>query len=416
MRNLYITKLTIENVRHLKNIEIPFSENEPKHLILTGQNGSGKTSVLEAMSNYLNAAATTNHLTENKDSMLYWKNEVDKLKVQNPESNALMKAERNYRDTSNWYLSAKRGIEIELNESLDSLRYAFENGEFLLAYYEATRVFKAEIPKHIENVELKDKYLMKEPSRNVFVKYLADLKVKEALARPKGNHEKADAINQWFVKLRDLLRQIFDDESLELIFDEDTYEFTIRESGKEPFGFNELSSGYAAVLDIVLDIIIRMEKYTNRSFNFNMPGIVLIDEIETHLHMALQRTIMKLLTTVFPKIQFVITTHSPFILNSVENAVIYDLQNHVLVEEGFSNIPYEGVVEGYFKADTMSAELREKFQRYKALAARQNLSDEDFEELADLEVYLDEIPDYLALGLTTEYQRLKLELEHREDL
>lgn len=102
--------------------------------------------------------------------------------------------------------------------------------------------------------------------------------------------------------------------------------------------------------------------------------------------------------------------------NSVENAVIYDLQNHVLVEEGFSNIPYEGVVEGYFKADTMSAELREKFQRYKALAARPNLSDEDFEELADLEVYLDEIPDYLALGLTTEYQRLKLELEHREDL
>lgn len=126
MRNLYITKLTIENVRHLKNIEIPFSENEPKHLILTGQNGSGKTSVLEAMSSYLNAATTTNHLTENKDSMLYWKNEVDKLKVQNPESNALMKAERNYRDTSNWYLSAKRGIEIELNESLDSLRYAFE--------------------------------------------------------------------------------------------------------------------------------------------------------------------------------------------------------------------------------------------------------------------------------------------------
>ena len=42
--------------------------------------------------------------------------------------------------------------------------------------------------------------------------------------------------------------------------------------------------------------------------------------------------------------------------------------------------------------------------------------DDDFEEIADLEMFLDEIPDYLALNITTEYQRLKAEFEKREDL
>lgn len=49
----YITKIKINSVRHLKNIEIPLSENERKHLIITGKNGSGKTSLLEALRLFL---------------------------------------------------------------------------------------------------------------------------------------------------------------------------------------------------------------------------------------------------------------------------------------------------------------------------------------------------------------------------
>ncbi|MEY3443569.1 MAG: hypothetical protein RLZZ519_1850, partial [Bacteroidota bacterium] len=46
MEELFITKIHIHEVRHLKDFEIPLSETERKHLILTGRNGSGKTSVL----------------------------------------------------------------------------------------------------------------------------------------------------------------------------------------------------------------------------------------------------------------------------------------------------------------------------------------------------------------------------------
>ena len=45
-----------------------------------------------------------------------------------------------------------------------------------------------------------------------------------------------------------------------------------------------------------------------------------------------------------------------------------------------------------------------------------DLTDDDFEKIAGLEMFLNEIPDYLALNITTEYQRLKMEFESREDL
>lgn len=54
VEQLFMTELTIEKVRHLREIRIPLSEHRIKHLILTGKNGSGKTSVAEALSGHLN--------------------------------------------------------------------------------------------------------------------------------------------------------------------------------------------------------------------------------------------------------------------------------------------------------------------------------------------------------------------------
>lgn len=63
--------------------------------------------------------------------------------------------------------------------------------------------------------------------------------------------------------------------------------------------------------------------------------------------------------------------------------------------------------------DVLSKELREKFERYRKLVAKDELSDEEYEEMDQLEYYLDEIPDYLAQELTAEYSRLKLEFANR---
>ena len=146
---------------------------------------------------------------------------------------------------------------------------------------------------------------------------------------------------------------------------------------------------------------------------YDLEGLVLIDEIETHLHVELQKKIVPILMELFPNIQFVLTTHSPFILNSTPNAVVYDLENATLVTDGLTNLPYEGIVEGYFRADLLSQELRQKFEEYRALVRKQDLTDAEFAKAAELELYLDEVPDYLALDFSAEYSRLKLEFSKR---
>lgn len=86
----------------------------------------------------------------------------------------------------------------------------------------------------------------------------------------------------------------------------------------------------------------------------------------------------------------------------------------MLVEHGLSDVPYSGIVEGYFGADELSDELRDKFETYKKLVNKLELDNDDYDQIADLEMYLNEIPDYLALTLTTEYQELKARLRARE--
>lgn len=415
MEKLFITSLTIESVRHLKDITIPLSEEKPKHLILTGRNGSGKTSVLEALAEHLELAVNEEAPEQLLDKMIRFSNELNQL-----------------RNSGKYYLASqmegdldvlkrrwneiKRGMGIAFNQTINTLNYYLKGGEFVLAYYKADRKLETEIPEHVEKVILKDYYSIAAYPRQMFVMYLLDMKMTEALARSNGNMEKADVIYEWFNKFEELLRQIFEDNTLKLLFDEDDFSFHIKEKNRELFDFNTLSSGYAAILDIVLDLIVRMEKKTNKSFVFDMQGVVLIDEIETHLHLELQKNILPMLTTIFPNIQFIVSTHSPFILNSLEDVVIYDLERNIMVEHGLSDIPYGGVVEGYFNASELSDSLREKYERYKELVKKKELSDEDFEEIARLEMYLNEIPDYLALNITTEYQRCKMEFENREDI
>lgn len=394
---LYITEIMIESVRHLKNIRIPISSDKMKHVILTGKNGSGKTSVLDAIASFLDNTSANDSIYNARKSI--------------QDGNQLLKS-TNYLDNE---LNSK-GVDIKFNLSLYEIQQMYKKGGFILAYYKSDRVFYADIPKHVEKVELKDSYSINEMPRQNFVKYLLDLKMTEALSLTSGKKEKADLIKAWFENFDEMLQKIFGDDSVHLEFDEETFLFHISQKGKESFDFNTLSSGYAAILDIVADIIIRMEKRKEKSFLFDIPGIVLIDEVDNHLHLELQKRILQLLTTIFPNIQFIVSTHSPFILNSLDNIVIYDLEKALLINNGLTEIPYSGIVEGFFQADTLSDSLKQKYERYKQLVVKSDLSDGEIEEIAKLEMYLDEIPDYLALNITTEYQKFKLDFLNREDL
>lgn len=416
MNQAYITNIIIDHVRHLKDIEIPLSENRMKHLIITGKNGSGKTSLLDALAAYLDVITHPAAYRECRKKLEQSKEELQNVISRENASEELEKIQKRVEDYEKCYKILMGDLIVEFETPIDDIQDFFPQGKFVTAYYKADRIFKAQIPQHVEKVALKKDYSIKETPRQDFVKYLLDLKMTQALAVTGGKKEKADQIAAWFQNFDNLLKRIFDDDSVELVFDEETFQFTIHMEGRDPFDFNELSSGYAAVLDIVVDLIIRMESQTERRFDFSVAEIVLIDEIETHLHLELQRKILDLLTSIFPNIQFIMSTHSPFIINSVDNAVIYDLEKKLLVKDGLSDVPYTGIVEGYFNANEMSVLLQKKFDRYKELANKEKLTEEDFDEIAELEMYLNEVPDYLALNLTTEYQRLKEGLRSREDI
>ena len=90
MKNIFVTGIKIENVRNLKNINISLPEDEVKHLIFTGKNGSGKTSVLDTLSHYLNTVAASNRLTKTQQ-FLQQHNSLDNVVIYDLENNITVK-------------------------------------------------------------------------------------------------------------------------------------------------------------------------------------------------------------------------------------------------------------------------------------------------------------------------------------
>lgn len=375
MEQTFLTGIYINKVRHLENIDIPLDEHTRKNLILTGKNGSGKTSVLEKIASELDF-----EFSQGPGKVL----------------NRLAKKGR------------VPDVEFFCNDTV-SMAQKYTDGTFILDYLKDKRNIHVKISTNIEKVNLKSIYEIEDSPSQDIVRYMVNLKATQAFAKNESETGRADEIESWFHRFESILRAVYNDDSLKLKFNIENFTFTISMDGREPFDFNTMSMGYAAVFDVIGDLIMRMESH----HRYDLEGIVLIDEIETHLHVGLQKQIVPILTGLFPNIQFILTTHSPFILNSASNAVIYDLEKHLLVKDGLTNLPYEGIVEGYFGAELLSQELGGKFERYRGLVQKSYLSDEDLAEAAELELYLDEVPDYLALNFAAEYSRLKLEFANR---
>lgn len=409
MEQTYMTEIDIQKVRHLSDVHIPFfgddSKPERKHLILTGKNGSGKTSVLHALMQQLEYIVSDDYAPLEECEKMVAQLEVDINDI-NTHSVKRFAAEHKLPVWRDKLEKARNGITADFT-SIDALREKYANGDFILAYFADKRALNVTLPKSIENITTKPVYGIAESPNKDFERYLLSLKARQSFAQTDNEMQKVSDIAAWFERFESILRRIYDDDSLKLRFNSDTFRFSIEMANREPFDFNTMSMGYAAIFDIIADILMRMEAKRE----YNLEGIVLIDEVENHLHVELQKNIMPILTDLFPNVQFILTTHSPFILNSVPNSSVYDLEKHLLVENGLTNLPYDGIIESYFDTDTFSSKLREKFERYKELVSQPECTDAEYAEMSELELYLDEVPDYLALDFAVEYNRLKLEAD-----
>lgn len=138
-----------------------------------------------------------------------------------------------------------------------------------------------------------------------------------------------DSLSKEVLKNLELSKRIFgilDDSVKYYSLDSRSLDIILRTQNGDIY-FEYLSSGYKTCIYIVLGIIREIEfRYPEHSiYAGDFAGIVLIDEIDMHLHPTWQARLVRALKDIFPKIQFIMTTHSPSILQSLDKNEIIAL-------------------------------------------------------------------------------------------
>jgi len=131
------------------------------------------------------------------------------------------------------------------------------------------------------------------------------------------------------------------------------------DKGGQTFDLSQLSDGERSFLAMICDLGRRLA-LANPEFPANPlhgAGVVLIDELELHLHPKWQREVRDKLRTTFPNIQFVTTTHSPFIIQSLKPGELINLDPDEFAE--YSGKSIEDISE-----NVMGVDLPQKSKRY----------------------------------------------------
>lgn len=392
----FITEIRIDKLRHLSDLTITLNPEHRQHLMVTGKNGSGKTSLLLEMRKYLRAI-NDGKLNTLSDKYVPWLLKAEENMENSKSEEDKYSAEKEYHEWLGRIQKYQDGVELSFHgvRELDTL---YAKGDFVTAYFPANRRTQIERAQGVEQVELSQAYPVDSDPAKLLHKYMVHLKTQQSYARNEGDLEVADRIQRWFDRFVGALRILLDSSELALKYDYRQYDFKIHEPGRTPFTLEELSDGYSSVIYIVSDLILRMDRnwiLGDRLSEYDLEGIVLIDELETHLHIELQKKIMPFLTEFFPRLQFIITTHSPYILNSISNAKAYDLERGIELEN-LALYSADGLSEAYFEADEYSEELKGKFERYQLLKKKEKLTEDERAERARLRLELKNIPRGLS--------------------
>ena len=403
MAENFITHIFVENARNIQNLEIPLSKSVRQHLILTGPNGIGKTSLLLEINKFL-SKIEDGSLSRFSQQQKMLKDSEMHLLNQNLDSELKSSIENNIKSILNWF-SSFGGTKIHFSQSEDIIAKKAGNGEFLLAFFDSKRHTNLKLPNGINKVNLRKKYGLNDRVNADFIQYIVNLKADRSFAQDDNEKEVVEKINNWFEKLENRLKELFDVGSLELRFDRKTYNFDIITDKGPAFNFDNLSDGYSAILSIVTELLLRMEAHEAKAYD--LEGIVLIDEIETHLHVDLQKKILPFLTDFFPKLQFIVTTHSPFVLSSLANATICDLETKIVTTD-LSGYSYDALLESYFKTDKYSEEIKNKIAIFENLTSLKEKTSEQADQIRILRNYFAHTPKYLSAELMVKLQQIEL--------
>ena len=274
-----LKQLHVQNFHGIKHTEFTKIPTDTQWIFLTGENGFGKTTILQSLVLGLYGNSDENGQRLTKEDFRIG------IEFKNKDSNQINNV------GSNEFTSFKNFVAYG-SSRLNILRVG-----------DTTKTTKTYSIFHSDgyllNIEDKLKrYAFREKYQDKF-KSIVNI-----LCKLMPNIEKIEVVEQG-------------NKDIVLYYEKD-------EKGKKhsPVELNELASGYRSIIAMVGDMIVRLSERQDIISPSDLEGIVIIDELDLHFHPNWQKKLPKLLSDTFPKIQFIVSTHSviPF-LGALENSV-----------------------------------------------------------------------------------------------
>lgn len=185
--------------------------------------------------------------------------------------------------------------------------------------------------------------------------------------------------------------------------------YTDQEGLRMKMPLNQLSDGYKSTISLIADIAYRMavlNPQLSGDVLTETDGVILIDEIDLHLHPAWQQRILEDLIDIFPKVQFIVSTHAPAVINSVKSENLLILKNNEIggVSQQVYGKDVNSVLDeimGVSERPKKVTELFEKFYEY--------LNKKEFDRADELLNQLDELRGFHDQEVAGCRVKLKLE-------
>ena len=389
---MQIGELEIENFKLFANDKFSFDN---KFNLIIGENGSGKTSLLRAIAvalggwahAYIKKSNNRRPIEDSEVREIQIDNRFDKTKSTSITAFGRARVIDRYKETKNvkarWIRSKSEGntytsitgsIQYGGSSQWYNLNFSdlgsdilghIESGRSfnlpLIAFYECNRLW---LPDNKLNTvsSAKTKYSRFDPYIDCFHtgadhKAVGEWILKHELASMQQKKETpvlasikaaAKASIQGCVGLK------FDFEESRIMIEFD-------DGSSTPF--EHLSDGQRTMLGLFCDLARRaaiLNPHLGGKANEKTRGVVLIDELDLHLHPKWQRDIIESLTSTFPLIQFICTTHSPFLIQALRTGKLIQL-GHTSDGE-FNDSSIEDIVE-----EIQGVELPQKSKRYKQM-------------------------------------------------
>ena len=399
--------LTLNNFRAFKHIDLSF---HPKLTVLAGVNGSGKTTLLDAYAIMLSRIVS--YIEDgkiNKNTI-----RINDSDIQNGENRAKISLINGDELAFSINKSRKGIFSLEKDDVQHAKKYAetiqqrIENSRTqatvpVFIYYQTQRAV-IDFPKRIRTahkfdlVETYDNSLNGEINFRLFFEWFREREDLENEIRLRQNMNYRDGqLNAVREALTKFLPHITDIQIRRI----GEQAMIAKENGRE-ISINQLSDG-AKILCASIGDLARRLAMANPMGNDPLlgNGIVLIDELELHLHPKWQREIIRKLPKVFPNIQFVVSTHSPQIISEVAAESLYVLNWNKKSNQPECTKPVRSL--GLNTADVLSEIMDSRIinQEFddKVEEVYQYIEQEQWEEaertLEDLEKQYGELPELL---------------------